>query len=273
MCWLQISKRILIAVLFSATVLPLSALAQPRGAVVVESNLDEALVYVDSLRLGRVGHQIYRVASGRRHLRVAPPAVLDWSVAPIDTVVDVAAADTLHLRLLFPYHYRIETVPFGATVLLEEEGGRRSLGRAPVRYVSRQPLSGTMVIDEPGYVIERFSPGQDVWNVHRITLEPTEPAVTASERIAWQPPEQQRWWIDATALGLAAAATVVSVHYKFKADRLEEARERDCSGEAFGPRCAPRVADQIHEYDRIAAWSLGAAQVGVGVFALRLILR
>lgn len=249
------------------------AAAQETGAVVVQSNLGEAVLFADSTRLGPVGARTYRLAAGSVRLRALPPEVLNWSVMPLDTTVTVPAGDTLRLVLDFPHYYRVETVPFGVPVYLVDGGDRHMLGTTPLLYVDQEPVKGTLVVDEPGYHIEQVDPGGGVWNVYRLTLQPTVPEMASSEQIAWRPPQKRRWWIDAAALGIAATATAVSVHYKFKADRLEEEREKACRADDFGPQCSPAVADQIHDYDRIAAWSLGAAQVGVGVFAIRLVLR
>lgn len=247
--------------------------AQTSGWLAVETNLSDAVAVVDAQPLGRADGRVYRVVPGRVNVRVAPSPRLDWSVAPIDTTIRVAPEDTLRLRLEFPYHYRVESVPFGAQVYLDVGERRVRIGETPVLHVSERPLRSELLIDEPGYAIARIEPGRDVWNVYRVMLEPTQPELLQSERIPWQPPPKRRWWIDAAALSVAAVGTVASVHYKFKADRLEEEREDACRADAFDAACSADVVDQIREYDRIAAWSLGTAQVGVGVFAIRLILR
>ena len=63
---------------------------------------------------------------------------------------------------------------------------------------------------------------------------------------------------------MAVAAGAVSIHYKFKADRLNEQYEQ--TGDAA-------LRPRIHDLDTRAGVALGVMQVGVGVLALRFILR
>ena len=241
------------------------ALAQERVAVQVSTNWPEAILYADSLRLGPVGgSQVFPVPATTDRIRLVPPGRATWSIQPVSSPVPVAPGDTASLTMDFPYHYRIESIPHGVAVYdRTETGKRRALGQTPLLYKTEHPLQDPLVIDEPGYEIEEIQPGQDIWNEHLIELTPT---TDQSERavVSWEPPTQRRSWIDIAAVGVAAAAAVVSIHYKFKADRLYE--EYQQTGD-------PALRPEIKAYDTRAAVSLGVMQVGFGVFAIRLALR
>lgn len=102
----------------------------------------------------------------------------------------------------------------------------------------------------------------DVWNTYRIELGPDEVQIGAGggELATFR----RRRWIDYCAAGLAVAGGVLSVHHKFKADRLD----RQYSAEAD-----PLLVPRIRRLDNRAALSLGAMQVGLGTLALRFIIR
>ena len=241
------------------------ATAQEQTAVQVSTNWSEAVVYADSLRLGSAGRsQTYPVPPGTVRIRLVPPDRATWSIQPVSSLLSVAPGDTASLTMDFPYHYRIESVPYGVTVYHRTETGeRRALGQTPLLYKAKHPLQDPLVIDEPGYQVEDLQPGQDIWNEHLVELTPT---TDQSEKavVSWEPPTRHRSWIDIAAVSVAAAAAVVSIHYKFKADRLYE--EYQQGGD-------PALRPEIEAYDTRAAVSLGVMQVGFGVFAIRLVLR
>ena len=241
------------------------AAAQGQAAVQVSTNWPEAVVYADSLRLGLADESTtYQIPARTGRIRLVPPERATWSIQPVSAPLSVAPGDTASLTMDFPYHYRIESIPYGVTVYHRAEAGeRRALGQTPLLYKTERPLQDPLVIDEPGYQVADIQPGQDIWNEHLVELTPT---TSQSERavVSWEPPAQRRSWIDIAAVGVAAAAAAVSIHYKFKADRLYE--EYQQSGD-------PALRPDIKTYDTRAAVSLGVMQVGFGVFAIRLALR
>ena len=60
------------------------------------------------------------------------------------------------------------------------------------------------------------------------------------------------------------AAGAVSIHYKFKADRLNDQYQENGD---------PELRPEINSFDTRAAVSLGVMQVGLGVLAIRFILK
>ena len=231
----------------------------------VETNAPQATLFADGIRLGTASERTFRLAPGTRTLRLVVGEADGWSVEPrVETVV-LAPGDTARVRLDVPYHYRIESVPFGAQVYLDDAGELTPLGETPLTLRREAPLQTSLLIDEPGYARMRLTPGQEVWNRHAVLLAPVDPAgeVTTPE-VAWSPPTQRLRWFDYAALGAGLGAGVLSIHYKFKADRRYD---------RYVETTDPTLRDEIRSYDVRAGVALGAMQVGVGFFALRLALR
>ncbi len=241
------------------------ACAQPR-TVVLRTNLPEAFVYADSVLLGTADRGRFAIPPGTGVLRLVPPAVDAWSIPPVSrSLAGLPAADSLVLTLRFPYRYRIETIPFGASVTLHRPDGTRiDLGVTPLTHASAEPLEGVLVVERLGYLPERIEPGRDLWNRAVLTLTPALRTTAPQAEVTWSPPRRPRRWIDYAAVGLAVSAGALSVYYKFKADDLYDAYLR--TGD---PALRPRVT----AYDDRALVALGVMQVGVGVLAVRLALR
>lgn len=238
--------------------------AQQGVIVLLETNLSGAIVYGDSTRLGPASQGTFLVPVETRRLRLVPPGGNTWTIAPVAVPLTASAGDTLELRLPFPHHYQIETIPFGASVMLETLDGRTSLGETPVLYKSQRVPDGLFIVERRGSMPVSLTPGQEVWNRYVLTLDPVRIEEVQSAEVAWRPPQRRHVWIDYTAAAVAVAAGVVSIHYKFKADRINDRYLK--SGD---PDLRPRIED----LDTRAGVALGVMQVGVGVLALRFILK
>ena len=237
----------------------------PEVTVAVETNLPEAVLYADSLRLGPVGDGVFRVPATTQTLRLVPEADA-WSVEPLSRPLRTSEeGDTLRLPMRFPYHYAVESVPFGADVYLEgERDVREKLGLTPLVYRSESPLAGTLVVERQGYESVELAPRTDVWNRDVLILQPLVQTDVATAEMDWNPPAARRRWIDVAAIGLAAAGGATAIYYKFKAnDRYD----------VYAETGDPALRPEIRRYDRYSTVGLGAMQVGLGVFALRLVLR
>lgn len=247
----------------------LPASAQEQAVVRWETNWPEATAYADSVRLGPAQQEPFRVRAGQRQLRLVPPSERSWSVAPIDTSLQLAPGDTVSVALRFPYHYRITSTPPGAEAYQVTTAGRKRLGRTPLVYETHRPLDAPIEVTAPGYetaVVDE--PGAAIWNQHEVALSSLPATAQAASEVDWSPPDRPRTWIDVAAVGGALAAGALAVHYKFKADDIyQQYREG-------GPRQGDEaLRARFEKYDRHSAIALGAMQVGLTVFAVRLALR
>ncbi|MGI9175259.1 MAG: hypothetical protein ACR2GR_08075 [Rhodothermales bacterium] len=238
---------------------------QTGPLVFIDTNLPSAVLYADSARLGPIGDGLVRVLPSAKQLRLVPEADA-WSIEPLTHLLPDTAApgDTLRFEMRFPYHYAIESIPFGAHVYLEENGQKEALGTTPILYRAEAPLTGMLILERQGYDEVRLAPGADVWNRDVFVLDPLIRSDAPTAEVDWNPPSSRRTWIDYAAIGLAAAGGATAVYYKFKADDRYEAYQR--TGD-------PELRPEFRRYDLYSGVALGTMQVGLGVFALRLVLR
>lgn len=238
--------------------------AQQSVYVRISTNADDAVLFADSALIGSVPSGFVRVPSGTERLRLAVKDVNTWSVPPVEKRLDAAEGDSVEIDLHFPYHYRIESIPFGAKVHLERGEEWNHLGTTPLLHTTEAPLDGRIVVERPGYAIERVESGREIWNRHVVMLKPSDDLNPTAAQVNWRPPKKHRAWIDYAALGTAVAAGAVAVHYKFKADDLYSTYEDTAD---------PGLRDDIHAHDVRSGVAFGVMQAGLGIFAIRLVLR
>lgn len=250
----------------SALVLNGSVLAQSEHAVrtlVLETNVPEALVYIDSVLVGRADRHTFEIASSVRTIHLAPPAVGSWSIPPIEAMVpapvDGVEGDTVEIGLQFPYYYAINSQPFGAEVRLL--GVREQLvGTTPVTVQLVEPAVEGFRISLPGYREVEWSPGVRLWTRYVAHLDPLDEDVVQH---VVEDMDRRRWWIDAVTLGVIGVSAATGIHYKFKADRRYEVYE--VSGD-------PALRPEIKRLDTRAGVALGVMQAALGVLVVRLII-
>ncbi len=242
-----------------------SALAQEVAALVeLDTNADEAAVFVDGSYLGPASSHRFVVPPGSRELRLVAADGYGWSVPPLTQDLDrTSAGDTIRITLNFPYYYRFESTPGDAEVVLRSRSDGHVLGRTPTTVESSGPLAGTLEFRLDGFESEVLSPGVEIWNFHSVDLTPTS---TGDEvvHLALTPPATRRKWIDYVAVGSALAAGALAVHFKFEADRRFDRYQE--TGD-------PDLRPDIKRYDIYSGVALGVMQAGIGIFAIRLALR
>lgn len=238
-------------------------LAPPSG-LLVESNLEEGSVYVDSVMLGTLQETPFEVATGRYTVRIVEPNREAWRARTASADVEVWPGEVTTVRLNVPYRYRIESFPYGATVALGEGEEAVVLGETPLVYESEAPLDGELVVSAPGHSAARQRAGDALDNAYSFVLKPLDVHSEGAAEVGWSEQREPNTWIDVAAVGLALGAGAVSAYYKFKGDDLYD--EYVKTGD-------PALRPEFERYDTYSAVALGAMQVGIGVFAIRLVLR
>jgi hypothetical protein len=234
-----------------------------NGTVVIETNLPDGMVFVGNEPLGPAGAGVFELPLGEHTLTLREPNAEAWRLRSSSAEVVVDAGSTQTVRLDVPYRYRVESFPYGAVVTLEGEGASERLGKTPLDLEVDRPLEGTLVVEKAGHTVERQRPGASADNHYAFVLRPLDYEVGETE-IALGEPRAPNQWIDVAALGLAVGAGAVAVYYKFKGD--DEFDEYARTGD-------PAQRSDFERYDTYSAIALGAMQVGIGVFAIRLVLR
>lgn len=246
----------------SLVVLPVRG--QESVVTLVQTNLPGATVYADTLPLGPAEAGRFHVPVGTQHLRLLPPGNDLWSIEPLEIAFMAQPGDTLELDLPFPYHYKIESIPFGASVSIDSHGEKSLVGRTPVQFVLEDVPTDGFVIERPGYLTEQVEAGEEVWNRTVLTLRPVAPETSTATEVNWEPPHKRHRWIDYTAAVVALGAGALAVHYKFQADRLDD-RYRETTD--------PALRSEIRSLDTRSTIALGVMQGGIGVLAIRFVLR
>ncbi len=257
---LRFSRCLLVAVL--VMLLSSGRVRAQNGVLVhIETNYPEAVAYADEIQLGPARLAPYRVRAATRRIRLTAPRERTWSVLPVITSLNAAPGDTVYLTMNFPFYHRIETQPFGAAAWLQNSAGRTYVGTTPLLYTHGAQISGLFVLELEGYAPEEVEPREEIWNRYELVLTPIDVAAGGGQPLR---PVRRRWWIDVALGAVAVAAGTVTVHYKFKADRINDTYQ--ATGD---PALRPRVA----ALDDRAGIALGVMQVGLGTLAIRFILR
>ena len=231
--------------------------------VTVDTNYPEAIVYIDSLRVGPASWRTFVATAGRHTLRLLAPGEAAWSIEPVEQEVTLTPGDTTRASLSFPLYHRIESLPLGATVYLRAGQGRAVLGKTPVTYAAPAATKGNFVVELFGYRPHAVVPERDVWNRYVIEMQPLYDS-SAPDVLPHVQSHKRRRWIDAAAAGLVVAGGILTVHHKFKADRLNN------DYQATG---APDLRPRIARLDDRAAIALAGMQVGLVTIGVRFYLR
>ncbi|MCB0718271.1 MAG: PEGA domain-containing protein [Bacteroidetes bacterium] len=243
--------------LSAVLIVGVAADAQDR-TMLIETNQPDALVFADSLLLGRAGAHAFKVDRGVQAVYVRPEQAASWSILPLEFDVASTDSDTLEFVADFPYYYSLRTVPPGAGVRIDGI----EVGSTPLVIARPDPVADSLVVRLDGFEPVGLEPGSRLWNHYDIDLiRSSRHDVAAFRTIA---PEKRRRWIDIAAIGVAAAGGAVAVHYKFKADRRYALYEE--TGD-------PALRPGIKTLDVKSGIALGAMQAGITVFAVRLIRR
>ena len=238
------------------------ARAQAPGSVLyLETNMQDALVYIDSVMVGRAENGYFQLPEGARSLELIPSFSDAWSIRPLSYPLEHRLGDTLRVELNFAYHYYLNSVPFDAEVYHETLEDQEFLGLTPFVFESAGPLSGELVFVSDGYKTQRIEPGERIWNEHSLVLDLTEQQF--EDRFASQRRERRLSWLDYTIAGATLASGLLAVRYKMEADKRYE---------RYAENGDPLLRPPVRRMDTYAGLALGSMQVGLGYLAVRLVI-
>ncbi|MEM9998159.1 MAG: hypothetical protein AAF809_10710 [Bacteroidota bacterium] len=256
------------------TLLCLSALllptvhAQEVGYVRLATNADDARLYVNGARADWQADAPLAFSPGPIHLLLLHGEADTWDARSAAQTLQVVSGDTLDVRLDLPVRYRLDSMPYGAEVThIGADGTATSLGATPLSFDRAEPLAGTLVIAKEGYAEQELVPGAAFTNAQSVLLRPLRDQGGAE--VVGLPPSRSNRWLDVAAGTLALAGAATAVYFKLRADDIDD-RYRD----PFSPeRGDPALRSEAQRLDTYSAVGLGAMQVGIGVLAVRLVLR
>ena len=258
-----VKSGIVFLVVFFSVNTAQSQIMDSLSVIYLESNFDDALVFADSQYVGRASDRVFRLTPGSKELRIIPPQMDSWSIKPQIQSLNLFGGDTLTLDISFPFHYKIESVPYEASVYWEKVGERVLLGATPLLYTSEDPMRGMLLVTREGYEPYRISPGEEIWNYHHVDLEINNEKGDIADTY-WHPEQRSGRWIDFAAGGVAIVSGILAIRYKTKANRRFD---------RYALSGNPELRSGFEKYDRYAAISLGTMQAGIGVLAIRFVLK
>ncbi|MEM1114857.1 MAG: hypothetical protein AAF845_12025 [Bacteroidota bacterium] len=237
------------------------------AALYVEAAGAEA-VFVNNVRVGAPGTWL-TVVPGELTVRAVDDAEA-WDPRIAEATVVLAAGDSTRLPLDLPRRLRIETLPIRAEVArVRADGTEEPLGTAPLTVDLPEAERLDLVARLEGYDAARRTVEADADAPVVLLLRPhpetdTEVALLPTERST-----RGRTLADVGIGAAALAAGALAVHLKFRADAADD-RYRSESSPEFGDEALRQEALRL---DRLSAIALGGMQVGVGVLAVRFVLR
>ena len=254
----------LLLVLISLAAAPAWGQPAPVGSAWVRVEGEGGAVVVDDEPAGAPGDWL-AVAPGTRTVALVDD-LRDWNPRRASRALDLSAGDSVSVALALPLRTRVETLPIRALVVRTDGGRRDTLGTAPLVLElapgERATLAATLDgFDAAGATVEAGEPA---------TLMLTPAAGTVPD-VALLPTERstvRRTLIDVSLGAAALAAGAVAVHYKFRADAVDDRYRSDTA-----ERGNEALRQEALRLDRISAVALGAMQLGVGALALRFVLR
>ncbi len=187
-----------------------------------------------------------------------------WNPRGASAAVTLVAGDTLRVSLPLPVRYRVESVPLGAALTVDG----RPAGTTPATLDLPRGTRAALVARLDGHADATAELAGDGGTVG-LVLRPTAPGAPAVVLLPTQRSARTRTWIDVGVGALAVAAGAVAVHYKFRANRLDD-RYRDPDGPDFGDETLRTEAESL---DVRSGLALGVMQAGLVGLAVRFVLR
>ena len=249
--------------LFAALLLTVAVPASAQSAW-VRVEAPAGAVVVDGQAAGAPGEWL-AVEPGEREVALVED-LQTWDPRRAVQTVAVAAGDSLAVALALPLRSRVETLPIRALVVREDGGRRDTLGAAPLVLELAPGERAQLVATLDGFDAGRATveAGEPV----TLVLSPSAGTVPDVALLPTERSTVRRTAIDVSIGAAALVAGAVAVHYKFRADAVDDRYRGDTA-----ERGNEALRQEALRLDRLSAVALGVMQVGVGALALRFVLR
>ena len=229
------------------------------GAVLVDGVLADASTAGDARRLS--------VEAGARTVALVEDPTA-WNSRTASVELDLAAGDTVAVELRLPVRTRVETLPLGAALeLVRADGSREALGTSPAVVDLPPGTSARVVATLDGHHdAEAELPARSAVS---LLLPPVgAPDADAVTLLPMRTGTRTRTLVDVGIGAATLAAGAFAVAYKRRADRLDDQLRASAA-----LRSDETLRQEIERYDRISTVGLVGMQAGLGVLAVRFILR
>lgn len=255
--------------LFFALMFCAPAFAQ-TASLSVQSEDRDAHVLANGVLLGTVADGPFDLAPGT-YTVVLLDATGGWDARRAATGIRLEGGTPASVALALPIRTRIESLPLHAEVVWERDGmPDELLGHTPLTVDRLKGMTGHLVARLNGHTEARLPAPADGGRV-TLVLRPEGLAADAplSHSLPTHRSNTRRRAVDLGLGALAVAAGAVAVHYKFKADGVDDAY-RTPGNPLLGLDTARK--DALH-YDALSGIALGVSSASLGVLAIRFALR
>lgn len=223
------------------------------GQLTIQADVDSAVVFVDSLRVGETPLVVRDIQPGFHYLKVVHPDVTNWLTGSIRDSLQVQPGEEKVLRYTFGRRFLILSIPSGAEVLV----GDSAAGSTPfLLTLSAADSMPSITLRKAGYDSTKVDLSEARRGMQTVALKklwiPDQRGEDLEETEVTQKHGTFRVYLAGVAtVGFGAAAA----YFKIQADDKNDQYLLD--GNAS-------VRSQIHQYDTASAICLSLAEIGFG---------
>jgi hypothetical protein len=230
--------------------------AAARGVLVVQTDIDSALVLLDGRRAGVTPLEVDSVSVGTHLLRVLHPDVANWLTGSVSDTLRIGPAERVVRIYHIPREVSMNSTPSGAGIFLRDS----LLGFTPLIL----PLDSTigrsgLTISKPGYNSAVLRPNDVGRGFVQLSLSPKWPGESSEDRLL---ETSLRPGSGRTGLYLSGATAVLAgiatAYLKIQADDRQD--RYTITGD-------PALLSQRNRFDRGAAATYVLTQISFGIFA------
>jgi len=180
------------------------------GILNINSEIEGAMVYIDSEPVGLTPILNFKVKAGHHTLKVKNPESTDWLGLDVVKEIEVKENDTLNLFITFEKFIRINSIPFSANILI----GDSIIGTTPSIFKMKDLIGKRIKITKTGYNdAEIFIDGK----TQRVEVNLT-PKNGAEEELRREPKNKLN--LALPIAGISLTSGIISVYFKAQADKL-----------------------------------------------------
>ncbi|MBI4535423.1 MAG: PEGA domain-containing protein [Ignavibacteriae bacterium] len=221
------------------------------ASITVQTDIDGAVVIIDSQRVGITPLVIDTLAPGWHRLTILHPDLYNWLAGTVSDSFSVNSGDARTLRYAFEARYLVTSSPYGAEVLIRDS----TAGTTPLVLKVDRSIRH-VVIRKEGYEdtsVDLRSDHRGILNTNlkKVWQSETEPGLQDLDHSG---PSSLRLYVTGAATVLSGAA---AAYFKVKADNKYN---------QYLQTGDPSLRSETHRLDTASAIALAATQIGLGLF-------
>lgn len=249
-------RRIAVVGLMMFSALPGLQAQEATGVLSIQTDVDSAVVFLDSAKVGATPLLLRDVGPGFHRLKVVHPDVGNWLTGSITDSVEIKAGEEKSLRYVFERRFLVLSIPSGADVVIRDS----VRGSTPyLLSLGGEEALPLITLRRPGYDTTEVTLSDAARGVKTVSLKKhwhPEPGEEAQEELATGD-EGSSFHIY-----LAGAATVLAgaaaAYFKIQADNKNN---------EYLQNPTSSLRSETRRLDTASALCLTASQVGFGLLA------